>query len=133
MATSATPFDPIPDSNVTIYLDLGGRTYRVQKITSYAGGDFQDLFGDLASVVVQLFNSTSLGTLRKVENGYDSDLDEVSTTTVETADAYFSPPVPYSIQEIDGSSILATDQRVYVAGKDLKSDSEYALHELQVR
>lgn len=125
-------FTPVPGSNQHVFIDYRSRTYRVESVKPYDAGAFTSVMAPIAQSVVALFQS-STQRVYKVETVYDSANDKEVTKLVSERTIRVTPPVPYDTHEVDGSSILVTDTKVYVAGRDLDADGDDSLYEFQLR
>ena len=75
--------------------------------------------GDLASTLISTFSDNSATLVRTLESGYDPVSGNDMPPTLQSYSVKTTPPERYAISEIDNSTILKTDLRVFIAAKDL--------------
>tara|TARA_R100001460_G_scaffold27881_11_gene55957 strand:+ start:4368 stop:4757 length:390 start_codon:yes stop_codon:yes gene_type:complete len=125
-------FSAVPGSNEQVFLDFRGTTYRVLSVKPYDAGAFTSTLAPIAQTLIGVFQATE-SRVSKVARVYNPATDTETSQTISEKNIRVTPPVPYTVREVDGSSVLATDFKVFAAARDLDADSPETLFEFQVR
>ena len=74
---------------------------------------------DLASLLIGTFSDNPATLVRMADLDYDPTTGETVPSAMASYSVKVTPPERYSLKEIDGTTVLATDVRVYLAAKDI--------------
>lgn len=125
-------FDPIPAGDEVVIAQVHGRYYKVVAAVELDGGDLSSMFGDVAVAAIGVFTQTKIS-FSRVSKSYDPTTATDIERLVAQRDALATPPLPYEVHEVNGSSVLASDVRVLVPAKEFDPNSVTAVYDLQLR
>lgn len=131
--TSGGGFTPVPNSNIMVLAKYRGRYYKVVNAIILDAGDMNELFDDIAVAVIDLFakQRTQFSRVRRV---YDSATGVEVDKLVSERSVLATPPVPYHITEVNGTSVLRSDLRILAPASEFTPDaSDEAVYDIQLR